>query len=68
MTKLMDDDKIIYNYDMSVQLHRCMRCGFRWYPGSPELPTHCPKCNSPYWNNAKWKQSEPGEVKKDSRY
>ena len=44
---------------MSIQLQKCLRCGHQWYPRRLELPKHCPKCNSPYWNRPKVKNSGP---------
>jgi len=31
---------------------KCNRCGYEWYPRTPEKPKNCAnkKCNSPYWN------------------
>jgi len=41
----------------------CTRCGHKWYPRSPALPTRCPKCISPYWNKPrKIKTSKPDDV------
>ncbi|MFX1537133.1 MAG: hypothetical protein ACFFDI_23220 [Promethearchaeota archaeon] len=37
---------------------RCMRCGHEWIPRTAK-PKHCPRCNSPYWNKPKVKQSGP---------
>ena len=37
----------------------CLRCQHTWYPKSPTIPGHCPKCNSPYWNKPR------GKVAKD---
>ena len=31
----------------------CKRCGHHWLPRSPQLPTRCPACQSPYWNRAR---------------
>jgi len=30
----------------------CLRCGYEWWPKSPEKPKTCAnkKCNSPYWD------------------
>lgn len=30
----------------------CLRCGYKWYPNSPNPPKYCAnkKCRSPYWD------------------
>ena len=35
-----------------ITQRKCLRCGYEWYPTTPEEPTTCanPKCRSPYWN------------------
>ncbi len=33
----------------------CLRCEHAWIPRQSREPKVCPKCNSPYWNKAKWK-------------
>jgi len=33
--------------------HLCRRCGWRWMPRKPGAPKVCPRCHSPYWNDAK---------------
>lgn len=35
----------------------CLRCGFKWYPRSPEPPKRCAntECRSPYWNKPRRK-------------
>jgi len=44
---------------MSIELKKCQRCGYEWYPRTPQLPKKCPKCHNPYWNRVKTKQSGP---------
>ncbi len=46
---------------MSIELLKCQRCGYEWYPRTPESPKYCAnkKCRSPYWNKPKVKQSGP---------
>ncbi len=29
---------------------RCLRCGNRWFPRSPDPPKVCWRCKSPSWN------------------
>ena len=35
-----------------AQLNICWRCGHNWN-GRVNHPTHCPHCNSPYWDKPK---------------
>lgn len=46
---------------MGIEKQTCLRCGWSWYPRTPELPRRCanPKCCSPLWNKPKWKNSGP---------
>ena len=48
---------------MSIALLKCLRCGYEWYPRSPEPPQRCAskKCRTPYWNKPKVKQSGPSK-------
>ena len=52
-----------YNNSMTneIQLPRlkCLRCGFEWIPRQPKKPKYCARCNSPYWDKHKWKESGP---------
>jgi hypothetical protein len=48
-----------YNWAMSIELQKCLRCGYEWYPRTPQLPKKCPRCHNPYWNKPKVKQSGP---------
>jgi len=38
----------------------CLRCGGTWIPRKVQLPSYCPKCNSPYWN-------KPRRIKKSEK-
>ena len=53
----------LYNRGMNKELNiptlNCLRCGHEWIPNRPVEPKVCPKCNSPYWNKPKVKQSGP---------
>lgn len=42
---------------MTIEKQKCLRCGYEWYPKTPDIPKTCanPKCRSPYWNKPKWK-------------
>ena len=42
-----------------LRIHKCLRCGHEWPSRLERLPKVCPKCNSPYWNKPKVKQSGP---------
>ena len=48
---------------MVINIYKCLRCGHEWAGRlKRELkrePKVCPKCNSPYWNKPKVKQSGP---------
>ena len=35
-----------------IELCTCTRCGWQWYPKTPEKPKTCAnqKCRSPYWD------------------
>ena len=35
-----------------IELCECTRCGFKWYPRTPEKPKTCAnqKCRSGYWD------------------
>lgn len=35
----------------------CKRCGWVWVP-RVKKPRWCPKCNSPYWNRERTRESE----------
>lgn len=48
----------LYNQGM-ITIHKCLRCGHEWPSRLERLPEVCPKCNSPYWNKPKVKQSGP---------
>lgn len=41
-----------------LSLLTCTRCGYQWYPRTPNLPKVCPnpKCKSPYWNKVRRKE------------
>ena len=41
----------------------CLRCGYMWFPRSPEPPGTCPKCRSPYWNKEKVRLMVKGRPK-----
>ena len=47
------------NRELNILTLKCLRCGHEWIPNRPIEPKVCPKCNSPYWNKVKWKQSGP---------
>lgn len=36
----------------------CLRCGWIWTP-RVDNPRWCPKCNSPYWNKPRQRDSMP---------
>lgn len=36
----------------------CLRCSWTWVP-RVERPKWCPKCNSPYWNKSRERESMP---------
>ena len=36
----------------------CNRCGYRWFPRSLKTPKFCSKCNSPYWNKERVRESK----------
>jgi len=38
-----------------LRIHRCLRCDHEWASRLERLPAVCPKCNSRYWNQRKWK-------------
>ena len=38
---------------------KCLRCGYEWIPRQPKKPKYCARCNSPYWDRLKVKQSGP---------
>lgn len=33
-----------------IKMVRCLRCGHRWYPRTPERPATCASCRSPSWD------------------
>ena len=35
----------------------CNRCGHIWFPRSTNKPKWCPKCNSPYWDKLRRKDT-----------
>lgn len=37
---------------------KCKRCGWEWVPRVAN-PKWCPKCNSPYWNRERQRESMP---------
>jgi len=37
----------------------CNRCGYDWYPKTPDAPKRCPKCESPYWNRPRVRKDWP---------
>jgi len=43
---------------------KCLRCGYEWIPRRFKNPKNCAKCNSPYWNKPKVKQSGPKRLAK----
>ena len=36
-----------------VKLHKCKRCGKRWFPRKPGTPRICPTCKTTYWDTLK---------------
>lgn len=50
---------IIMNDEIKLPILRCLRCGYEWIPRQPKKPKQCARCNSPYWNKPKVKQSGP---------
>jgi predicted Zn-ribbon and HTH transcriptional regulator len=52
-----------YNKAMTNEIElptlKCLRCGYEWIPRQRKKPKYCARCNSPYWNKPKWKQSGP---------
>ena len=51
-----------YNSNMKIiRPLKCTRCGYEWYPRTPQKPKYCAnkKCRSPYWNRPKVKNSGP---------
>ena len=38
-----------YMEDTLIKMVHCKRCDHKWYPRSPNVPTVCPACHSPYW-------------------
>jgi predicted Zn-ribbon and HTH transcriptional regulator len=35
---------------VTLPVFHCKRCGHRWSPRLPKIPTCCGKCKSPYWD------------------
>ncbi len=33
-----------------IEIKKCLRCNYRWWPRKPGRPLTCPKCRSPYWD------------------
>ena len=42
-------------YKMKLPRLACKRCGYEWYPRTPQKPKVCPKCKSAYWDTPKRK-------------
>ena len=36
----------------TIKILRCTKCGYEWYPRSPEKPKVCPRCKSYRWEKA----------------
>ncbi len=55
-------------FKKTVTAYRCERCEHEWIPRSKvnELPTVCPKCKSPYWNEPK-KKGDKKRVEKKAK-
>ncbi len=35
---------------VKIEIQKCLRCNYEWYPRSPQKPTVCAKCRSKYWD------------------
>jgi hypothetical protein len=44
-----------------LQKLKCTRCDHKWWPRTPNLPSVCSSCNSPYWNKPRRKKKDPPE-------
>ena len=47
---------------LTISLLECNRCGHKWWPrilggeeARIEIPAHCAKCKTPYWNKPRVK-------------
>lgn len=36
-----------------IEEKTCKRCGYIWYPKTPNTPKVCPNCNNRKWNEEK---------------
>jgi len=41
----------------TMPVYKCLRCGYQWQPRI-QHPQRCPKCNSPYWNKPRRRDSK----------
>jgi len=42
----------LYYYNNKMDKHKCLKCGYEWYPRNPEvIPKQCPNCKRMDWNN-----------------
>lgn len=41
---------------LKITGYRCDRCKHEWPPRGTIMPTICPKCKNPHWNEGKKKK------------